>query len=287
MKATRSGSTPGRPQIVSPGSSISPTIWIGVMALLSAFAVQNILEMRRESCTSDEVAHLPAGYSYLLKHDFRMNPEHPPLLKVLSALPLLALHPSMNFNDPGWNDPQKQYAFGYRFLYANDADRLLFWGRMPIVLIAILLGFYVFRWAEQLYGAISGLFALALYAFSPNIIAHAHLVTTDLGVGAFLFIAFYYLWRHLAKREKWSLYWSALAMGAALVSKFSAVLLFPLPILLLWTLGGSSAAGNPDDIAPGSTIPRAAATRLSKKDGRGRSLSESPTGFDFRAALGF
>ncbi|MGA2261920.1 MAG: glycosyltransferase family 39 protein [Acidobacteriota bacterium] len=285
MKAAKSGAPAGNPPKVNSRSSISLRTWIGVGALLVAFAAMNILEMRQESCTSDEVAHLPAGYSYLLKHDFRMNPEHPPLLKVLGALPLLALRPTMNFNDPSWNAPREQYAFGYRFLYSNDADRLLFWGRMPIVLIAILLGFYVFRWAEQLYGSLCGLFALGLYAFCPNIIAHAHLVTTDLGVGAFLLIAFYYLWRHIEKREKRSLYWSAIAMGAALVSKFSAVMLFPMPFLLLWTLGRSSPAENRGYLASAIKTSKGVVTKQPRKVYQRPSRQESQLKAALRTAL--
>jgi len=268
----------------SPDSREVPSIktWIGVGVLLFLFAGQNILEMRRETCTSDEVVHLPAGFSYLTMHDFRMNPEHPPLVKILAAMPLLALHPKTVFDDPSWRNPGAQAAFGYKFLYSNNADLLLFWARMPIVLIAVLLGFYVFRWAEQLYGQVSGFFALGLYAFSPNIIAHAHLVTMDVAVGAFLLIAFYYLWRHLEKKEKRSLYWSAIAMGAALASKFSAVVLFPVAILFLWTLGRSDAAGAPAGVTSSPGASKLASTRKSRKAGHKGRLPKS----GLRAAIG-
>ncbi|MFI5176877.1 MAG: hypothetical protein ACHQKY_18625, partial [Terriglobia bacterium] len=63
-------------------------IWIVVAALLLIFAAQNFVEMRKESCTSDELIKLTAGYTYWLKHDFRLNSLHPPLLKMVSALPL-------------------------------------------------------------------------------------------------------------------------------------------------------------------------------------------------------
>lgn len=106
-------------------------------------------------------------------------------------------------------------------------------------------------------------------------------MTTDLGVSAFLLIAFYYLWRRLAQHESRSLYWSAVAMGAALASKFSAGMLFPLPILLLWILGGSDAARHPD----GTQAKRAVAAKPTRKVHQGRSLRESQPGVDFRTAL--
>jgi hypothetical protein len=218
-------------------------VWSLVALLLSLFAAQNIVEMRRESCTSDEVVHLPAGLTYLLKRDFRLNPEHPPLLKIVCALPLLALRPQIDFTDPAWGFPPLQSRFGSHVLYSNDADRLLFWGRLPVVLISTLLGFFVFRWAQQLYGSASGLFALTMFAFSPNLIAHSHLVTTDVGVSAFMTMAFYFLWRYLCLRERRSLYWSSLAMGAALASKFSAIVLLPVMALLLWMFYSPEPAG--------------------------------------------
>ncbi|MBU4481422.1 hypothetical protein KKH59_03900 [Patescibacteria group bacterium] len=39
------------------------------------------LSTRDDSLTSDELVHLPAGYSYLTQKDMRLNPEHPPLIK--------------------------------------------------------------------------------------------------------------------------------------------------------------------------------------------------------------
>jgi hypothetical protein len=109
-------------------------IWIIVGALIAVFMAENIYEMRRQSCSSDEVLHLPAGYTYLVKQDFRLNPEHPPLLKELCALPLLFLKPKVDFSDPDWLQPStmSQSKFGYSFLYSNPprADQFLFWGRL-------------------------------------------------------------------------------------------------------------------------------------------------------------
>ncbi|MBZ5554133.1 MAG: glycosyltransferase family 39 protein [Acidobacteriia bacterium] len=253
--------------------TVSIKVWVAAALLLTLFAAQNIYEMRRESCTSDEVVHLPAGLTYLLKRDFRLNPEHPPLLKVLCALPLLALRPRVDFNDPAWSVPPHQSEFGSHLLYSNDADRLLFWGRLPIVLISTTLGFFVFRWAQQLYGSTSGLFALGLFAFSPNLVAHSHFVTTDAGVTAFLTIAFYFLWRHLCRGDRRALYWSSLTMGAALAAKFSAIVLFPVALILLWVFPRADSKANAPVAASTSGDPQK--HRNAKAQRRPRKRNES------------
>ena len=74
---------------VAPPSRIA---LIGVsIAALAAFVCLSVGDIITSSPTSDETSHLVAGYSYLIAHDYRLNPEHPPLLKKLAALPLLGM----------------------------------------------------------------------------------------------------------------------------------------------------------------------------------------------------
>jgi Dolichyl-phosphate-mannose-protein mannosyltransferase len=212
---------------------VPPKVWAIVGLLLFVFASQNIFEMRRQSCTSDELIKLTAGYTYLLKGDFRLNKLHPPLLKIFSALPLLVLHPRIDFSDPTWNGPINQWKFSADFLYSNDADQILFWGRLPVVLLTVTLGYFIFRWAQQLYGNIPGIFALALFCFSPTFIAHSHWVTLDAGVAALLTISLYLLWRFARSDRKLILLWSVLILGAALGSKYLAFAMLPGYAILL------------------------------------------------------
>src|SRR5438874_2268353 len=187
-----------------------------------------LLALPKLSATSDEVAHLPAGYTYWKTHDLRLNPEHPPLAKLLAALPLLALKPKLDTSWPEWAAAQ-QYIFGYGFLYTNDADRLVFWGRLPMTLIATLGALIVFLWARDMFGSASGLFALGLFAFSPNLLAHGMLVTTDVPLAVFMTLALYLFW----KQRQPSVMGSAaigLATGAAMASKFSGAIL---PLIII------------------------------------------------------
>jgi hypothetical protein len=201
---------------------------LAAAALLAALFLQCVLSMRLLSATYDEHAHLPAGYTYWKTGDLRLNPQHPPLVKLLAGLPLLFLDPRVDWQDESWAGPRpSQWRFGARFFYGwgNDADRLLFWGRLPIVLLALLLGLYVFRWSAERFGPRAGVYGLLLYAFCPNIIAHGRLVTMDLALSAFTTIALYYLWRFLREGTMRPLVLCAVALGLALASKFSALVI--------------------------------------------------------------
>ena len=61
--------------------------WLFVILLLGIMFVLGLFSLMGDSGTTDEVAHIPAGYSYLKYRDFRLNPEHPPLIKVWDTLP--------------------------------------------------------------------------------------------------------------------------------------------------------------------------------------------------------
>src|SRR5205823_4435252 len=63
-------------------SALLAVMLLALLAVLAGGAA------RRESVTVDEVSHIGAGVSYLQRLDLRMNPEHPPLPKVLAAIPL-------------------------------------------------------------------------------------------------------------------------------------------------------------------------------------------------------
>ena len=200
---------------------------IAVFLLVIMF-IMGIFSIRGDSGTTDEVAHIPAGYSYLKYLDYRLNPEHPPLQKAISAVPLLFLN--LNFPDdiPAWTeDVNGQWEAGWKFLYhyGNNADQMLFWSRLPILLYAIILGLYVFLWTKELFGKKTALFALLLFSFSPNILAHSRLVTTDLGVTASFFITLFYFYKFLKKPSWKYLAYSGIAFGIAQLVKFSNIFL--------------------------------------------------------------
>jgi hypothetical protein len=181
--------------------------------------------MRGNSATFDEGAHLPAGYTHLVLGDHRLNPEQPPLVKLLAAAPLVPLAPELRTDDPAWGS-SRQWEFGRRFLYRwNDADRLLFLGRLPIVALASCLVIAVFLAAERRFGAPAALAAAFLAALSPEVLAHGTLVTTDLAFALFFFLAVLAVERLLERATSARVVAAGLATGAAFATKFSAPIL--------------------------------------------------------------
>jgi len=76
-----------------------------ILLLLIVFAFSVASSMRQKSLTSDEPIHLAAGYSYWkMPRDDRLNPEHPPLVKKISALPFVLLYSFDVKNIKGWDE---------------------------------------------------------------------------------------------------------------------------------------------------------------------------------------
>jgi len=208
--------------------------YLAVFVLLAVMFFVSLFSLRGDSGTVDEVAHIPAGYSYITEWDYRLNPEHPPLAKALAAIPLRFLDLKSFVTDWSW-EGINQWEAGWNFLYeqGNDADAMLFWSRLPIVFLLLILGFFIFRWANELYGKKVALFVLVLFVFAPNFIAHGRLVTTDVAAALAFVIAAYYFSKYLTKPTWKTLIFAGLALGIAQLLKFSAFLLFPILFLYL------------------------------------------------------
>ena len=205
---------------------------VAVALLLTLMVTQAVVSMRKKSVTVDEIIYFAAGYYHLKTGDFQLNMTNPPLMKLLAAAPLLILNPDL----PAIQSPPadwsliRQWQFAREFLYGNrvDADRLLLFARVPIVLLAAVLGFFVFRWSRDLYGDRAGLFALFMYSFSPNMLAYARLATQDLGIAVFVFVSSYYFWRFMKQPEGRSLLVCGVCVGLCLLVKTTAILLAPI-----------------------------------------------------------
>jgi hypothetical protein len=189
----------------------------------------------RESVTFDEVAHIGAGVSYLQKFDLRLNGEHPPLPKVLAALPLVLRGTRADYYNISWTISEKffpaylgQWVFGdWLLTHWNDEATVLAWARAPMLLLTLVLGWIVFLYARKLGGDWAGLLCLAVYVSTPAFLTFGPLVLTDMAVTLFSLITiwrFADLWQNPTKRNAFLF---AMSFAGALLSKFTAgILLF-------------------------------------------------------------
>jgi hypothetical protein len=208
-------------------------IALGVVILVSTSLM--LFAAWTDSATSDEPPHIAAGYGYIHERDSRLNPEHPPLIKALSALPLVFIDPFFPSDAPEWeNGEEKQWEIGRIFLYesGNDPHQLLFLARLIPILITLLVTLLIFFVARRLFGSTWALFPTTLFALSPTVLAHGHYVATDLP-GAFgVLLAITLFVKALQEPSQKRLIIAGLAFGLAQAIKFSSILLIPFFLVL-------------------------------------------------------
>lgn len=221
---------------------------------LIVFSVQSYTSLTQKSSTWDETHYFGLG-KYLLKEstwDVPGSILHPPLSYYLHSLPQL-FFPT---NSKIWKDraaevwaEQKNklrylgttdFIRGQLLLSepANENDKLLILSRLMIVLVGLLLGYFVYQWCYTLYGKENALLSLILYTFSPNILAHTGLITPDMTITAFFFVATYFLWRALKLNSLKHTILCGVFLGFALLSKYTGLLLIPLILILtvIWKI---------------------------------------------------
>jgi hypothetical protein len=231
----------GLPAAKSSGGASSMLVNAGVISLLVVhFGLSNMATWGK-SGTFDEMSHLANGYSGWVTGDYRMYP-----VAVLQhrwiTLPLYL---------GGYNAPAPEgdmwltannWEYGRKFVFesGNDPQELFHKSRMMTSLWSVLCAWVVFLWGRKLWGTVGGFTAMLLYAFNPNVLAHASSATIDLPAALAFTAAMYTLWNLLQEVTTKGLVISSIVWGLALASKFSTLLLVPmgLGLMLLRFLDG-------------------------------------------------
>jgi len=211
--------------------------WVKIAAvifLLLILEFQLLYSVKHESLTFDEGDHIFAGYMSLKYHDFGLNPEHPPLVKMIAAAPLLR----MNLHEPQLQNryfKTEAYLSGRDLIFQNDHEKVIFRARMAASIFALLVALLAFLTASEMFGTGAGFIALALIVFEPNFLAHGALVTTDTGAAAALLASIYGFYRYVKSPSWGRVVVLGLAAGLFFIVKHSAVLLPAMLILLAIT----------------------------------------------------
>lgn len=203
-------------------------VTVALAVLMVAFNIANIFG---QSPTVDEFAHVPAGYSYWIKQDFSLYSKNPPLIKMLLTLPLNFM--DLRFPEQAYEQaagPWAPWFFGEALARANPNNILKVYAaaRIMNMLLGALLGLLVFGAIARWFGPVAGAAAMALTVTSPTLLAHTSVATVDVGTTLFFLLALLFFHRSLEWPGLLNTVLAGIALGLALLSKFTCLLLLPI-----------------------------------------------------------
>ncbi|MBA3316206.1 MAG: glycosyltransferase family 39 protein [Planctomycetaceae bacterium] len=211
---------------------------LGIVAVVAVHVALCVWGGWRHSPTVDEPAYLASGISHWEFGRFELCRVSPPLVRLVAAVPVRWAGPRLDWGryetSPG---VRAEHAVGHDFLVSNGQDA--FWlftlGRWACIPFSLLGAWVSYRWADELFGRASAFAVLVLWSFSPNVLAHAQLLTPDVGVTALSLATCYAYWRW-AQRPTWPRAGiSGGAFGLAVLAKTNAVILGP-ALVVGWCL---------------------------------------------------
>ena len=184
------------------------------------------------SLTNDEFIHIPSGHRYLVERDFTLNPEHPPLAKLLASLPLLLVSvqslPSAERNNHAFAGFNVHYSSQFWELNISRWQQIVFWSRVPMVILTLALGVLIFISGKTFFGMRAALFSVALFTLEPTMLAHGWVVHTDIPAAFAYLLFFLILGRYWLSPTLGRAMWLGVATGVALLMKFSLVIVAPI-----------------------------------------------------------
>jgi 4-amino-4-deoxy-L-arabinose transferase-like glycosyltransferase len=120
----------------------------------------------------------------------------------------------------------------------NNPDKILFFARFPMILLLIVCGFFIFKFAKEFFGEKVAILALFFFSFSPTFLAHGRLVTTDVPAAFGIVLATFYFLKALKEPTKKNIILAGITLGISQLLKFSLILILPFFVLLtlIWIL---------------------------------------------------
>ena len=203
--------------------------------LLLALVAQLRYGAATDGVTIDELVYVHAGYRHLYDGDFRLNPEQPPLAKQWAAMGFLGMPLRI---DPPPATPEDEWRSAFQFLHVDNVHLpVLLRARTWHFAWAVLLVGLVALWAGEVLGPKGAVIAASLLVFHPSLLAHGHLVTTDVPAAFFMVLTSWVFWRWL--RDP-SVLW-ALAVAASLGFGLGARLTMVLQVIVFAVLWAAQA----------------------------------------------
>jgi len=193
--------------------------YIPVFTLICVVLLLNLFSIRYKTCVRDERAHYLYGSKILAG-----NPDR--AMGLFSTMPFTSINVLPTSITKILNPLNKSKQF---------SNIISGWhsGRCVTMLFSLLLALYVYRWTKELYGYPAAIFSMFLYTFSPNMIAHSRLITTDLYAACLITIATYYFWKFVNNGGWRRGVISAVTLGISQLAKYTSLFLYPIFFLSL------------------------------------------------------
>lgn len=191
------------------------------------------------SLTYDELSILPNGYYYERDGKYFINPEHPPLVKVIAALPFWLLDVKQDFvyESDLLQEDYAQYVWGGDLLFksGNQTELLILSARSMVLFVNTLLMFGLYLTIAKFWSKKAGIVTLLLLTASQFMMAHASLVTVDVMPALLTALSLLWFGRWLTlfrdkKPTRVAFILTAVFTAGALLGKLSAIVL---PIVLI------------------------------------------------------
>jgi hypothetical protein len=198
-----------------------------VLVAIVGFLALGGVEAWNDSATFDEPVYVSSGVAALLHHDVVDNEEHPPLFKVLAALPVLAVSPVVP-SDGHW-DVNNERSYSARFVEAQvragTFHRVTVAARLVPLLECALLALALYALGSLLFGMWAGVVAALLWLCNPLVLGIGHLDGVDLPFALTAVLLSLALVHWTRRRDRNALVWLGLASGATVSAQSTGILL--------------------------------------------------------------
>jgi len=222
-----------------------PRAWLYLVTLvviLAAFIILQLSLLGRRSMMVDDTIHIPSGYSYLKTHDFRLNEEHPPFIKALSAIGTEHVQPELPLDSEGWTnaaepgDPDDGTDTFCGDFFHRNADRfqqIIYWARLPVIFVPIVLTVVLWAFARSLFGDLAAILSVFFFLSEPNVIANSNFVQDDISSALALVLFAAAIRAYFNKPIFVRAILLGLAIAFGLLVKHSLIVFVPVAIVLL------------------------------------------------------
>ncbi len=192
------------------------------------------------SVTIDEGTHYFCGMQWWQEGRYNAWPENPVFSRlVIAAGPYLQGYRTSGFNPQGdelsfWDHFLNTYRL--EFFHAEGMEDHLFWIRIFVLPFFFLSIVVVWIWSRRLGGDFAAMISTGVYAFTPVLMGHSGLATTDIIFMSTFTILIWTFYRWLNHASYINAVWFGLGLAFAMLSKYSVLPFFGIAMLVSFFL---------------------------------------------------